>query len=123
MAGAAQRFEDVIAWQKARIFAVAVYRAAGQGCFARDFGLRDQICRAAAYLMSNIAEGFERRQPKEYRRFLLITKSSLAEARAQLYLAADLDYIDRSTADRLFAQSDEPARIIAGLRSAIGRDQ
>jgi four helix bundle protein len=121
MVGGSQRFEDVVAWQKARVFALAIYQVAEQGRFARDFGLRDQICRAAVSVMSNIAEGFARRRPVEYRNFLLISKASLAEVRSQLYLAMDLDYIDQLTGQRLLGQSDELARVIAGLRNAIGR--
>lgn len=54
------RFEDLRVWQKARQFSVAIYRTSGRGPFARDFGLRDQIRRAAVSVMSNIAEGFGR---------------------------------------------------------------
>ena len=52
-----ERFEDLIAWQKARLLTAEIYRVTSQGDFA--FGLRDQICRAAVSVMSNIAEGFE----------------------------------------------------------------
>jgi len=55
-----ERFEDLIAWQKARLLTAEIYRVTSQGHFARDFGLRDQICRAAVSVMSNIAESFER---------------------------------------------------------------
>jgi four helix bundle protein len=55
-----ERFEDLIAWQKARALSADIYRVTNQGDFARDFGLRDQICLAAVSVMSNIAEGFER---------------------------------------------------------------
>jgi four helix bundle protein len=50
------RFEELIAWQKARLLAAAIYRLTAQGAFSRDFGLRDQIQRAAVSVMSNIAE-------------------------------------------------------------------
>jgi len=53
------RFEDIVAWQKARELVREIYSASGQGRFVRDFGLRDQIQRAAGSIMHNIAEGFE----------------------------------------------------------------
>jgi four helix bundle protein len=52
-----ERFEDFIAWQKARTLTARIYKATGEGDFARDFGLKDQIRRAAVSIMSNIAEG------------------------------------------------------------------
>ena len=55
-----ERFEDIAAWQKTRELTRQIYRTSKTGEFARDFGLRDQICRAAVSIMSNIAEGFER---------------------------------------------------------------
>jgi four helix bundle protein len=54
------RFEDLIAWQKARSLTKQVYTVTSQGSFSRDYGLKDQIRRAAVSVMSNIAEGFER---------------------------------------------------------------
>ena len=64
------RFEDIEAWKKARELTNEVYRVTNEGAFAKDFGLRDQIRRAAVSVMSNIAEGFERRGDKEFSRFL-----------------------------------------------------
>ncbi len=61
------RFEDIEAWQGARALVKAIYDATGQGPFAHDYGLRDQIRRAAVSVMSNIAEGFERGSDKELR--------------------------------------------------------
>jgi four helix bundle protein len=72
-----QRFEDIIAWQKARQLTKAIYAVTRQEPFARDFGLRDQIQRAAVSIMSNIAEGFERMSSAEFHRFLLIIQSIL----------------------------------------------
>jgi four helix bundle protein len=58
--GTIQRFEDIEAWQKARELTNAVYSCSGKGAFAKDFGLRDQIRRAAVSIMSNMDEGFVR---------------------------------------------------------------
>ena len=55
-----EKFEDLIAWQKARRLTARIYKITGEGSFARDFNLKDQIRRAAVSIMSNIAEGFER---------------------------------------------------------------
>ncbi len=79
-----ERFEDLIAWQKARQLAAEIYRVTAQGDFSKDFGLRDQIRRAAVPAMSNIAEGFDRGSRSEFHQFLVIAKASCAEVRSQL---------------------------------------
>ena len=61
-----ERFEQIEAWQEARRLTNAIYELTSEGKFARDFGLRDQIRRAAVSVMSNIAEGFERGGDKEF---------------------------------------------------------
>jgi len=95
-----ERFEDIEAWEN-RGIAKNVYAACRQGGFSRDFGLRDQIQRAAVSIMSNIAEGFERGTNKEFIQFLFIAKGSAGEVRSQLYIALDLGYIKQDTFDSL----------------------
>lgn len=91
-----EKFEDLIAWQKARVLTRQVYLATRQGAFAKDFGLSSQIQRAAVSIMSNIAEGFERGKRGEFHQFLSIAKASCAEVRAQIYIAFDVGYINHS---------------------------
>ena len=88
-----ERFEDFVAWQKARKLTAIVYRVTNEGAFASDFGLKDQIRKAAVSSMSNLAEGFERGRPAEFHQFLSIAKGSCAELRAQLYVALDAGYL------------------------------
>jgi four helix bundle protein len=82
-----QRFEDLQAWQKARELVVVIYAMTREGEFAKDFGLRDQIQRAAVSIMSNLAEGFERGTRPDFHRFVVIAKASCAELRSQIYVA------------------------------------
>src|SRR5690348_13318326 len=98
-----ERFEDLIAWQKARMLAGEVYKVTRLGGFAKDFGLSGQIQRAAVSVMSNIAEGFERSRPGEFHQFLYTAKASCAEVRSQLYLALDIGYLNQQEFDRLLA--------------------
>ena len=123
MAEGVQRFEDLIAWQKARLLTAAIYRITSQGAFARDFGLRDQIRRAAVSVMSNIAEGFERGKSNEFHQFLCVAKASCAEVRSQLYVALDAAYTTRDEFDELSGLASETARVIGGLRSAVDRNR
>ena len=115
------RFEDVIAWQKARVLTARIYQVTGQGRFERDFGLKDQIRRAAVSIMSNIAEGFERGRPSEFHQFLSIAKGSCAELRSQLYIASDAGYLDREVFNELMTLAVEVGRIVGGLRAAVER--
>ena len=88
--GRVERFEDLVAWQKARELAKLIYGISGEGAFARDFGLRDQIRRASVSVMSNIAEGFDRASRAEFHRFLVIAKGSCAEGSAEDDLTANV---------------------------------
>ena len=115
------RFEDLVAWQKARLLTKAIYQAAGQPGFRRDFALRNQITRAAVSIMSNIAEGFERDRPGEFHQFLSVAKASCAELRSQLYIAFDVAYLTPEHFEQLLAQADEVARIVGGLRASVER--
>ncbi|HEY8205193.1 MAG TPA: four helix bundle protein [Pyrinomonadaceae bacterium] len=114
-------FQDLIAWQKARILTARIYRATAVGSFARDFGLKDQIRRAAVSVMSNIAEGFERGRPSEFHQFLSIAKGSCAELRSQLFVAFDAGYLKQADFDGLMDAAVEVARIIGGLRAGVQR--
>lgn len=89
-----EKFEELIAWQKARELTKQIYFATRQGAFARDFGLSGQIQRASVSIMSNIAEGFERSGLGKFHQFLSTSKASCAEVRSQLYVALDVGYLD-----------------------------
>src|SRR5918999_6567466 len=106
-----ERFEDFVAWQKARVLTADIYKVTSQGDFAKDFGLKDQIRRAAVSIMSNIAEGFERGRAAEFHQFLSIAKGSCAELRAQLYVALDVGYLDQPTFETLMSQATEVGQI------------
>ena len=118
-----ERFEDLIAWQKARQLTVEIYRITAQGEFARDFGLRDQIRRAAVSVMSNIAEGFDRGSRGEFHQFLVIAKASCAEVRSQLYIAQDVGYINQEIFNNVSSNAGELSRIIGGLRAAVQKQR
>ena len=118
-----ERFEDLIAWRKARELTRKIYEVTSQGAFTRDFGLRGQIQRASVSVMSNIAEGFERGGRNEFHYFLSTAKASCAEVRSQLYVALDVGYITQPTFKTLFEQAEEVARIIGGLRASVDRQR
>jgi four helix bundle protein len=113
-----QKFEDLIAWQKARELAREVYQVSRKDAFARDFGLSSQLQRAVVSIMSNIAEGYERSNPREFHHFLVIAKASCAEVRSQ-HLAMDIGYLNQEEFALLHRLAEEVGRIIGGLRAAV----
>ncbi|MCP9496059.1 MAG: four helix bundle protein [Pyrinomonadaceae bacterium MAG19_C2-C3] len=121
MSNRIERFEDFIAWQKARVLAAEIYKVTDEGKFAKDFGLRDQIRRAVVSVMSNIAEGFERGRATEFHQFLSIAKASCAELRSQLYIALDAGHLTQQAFDKLMRQAVEVGQIIGGLRASVER--
>jgi four helix bundle protein len=110
-----RRFEDLEAWKLARLIARDVYRLTRKGDFARDFGLRDQICRSAVSIMANIAEGFDRDGDKEFQNFLSIAKSSSGETRSLMYVALDQEYVTEDEFAAVTSRLVECSRVISGL--------
>jgi four helix bundle protein len=98
----AKTFEDMKVWQDSRDFVKSIYELTASNNFAKDYGLKDQIQRAAVSIMNNIAEGFERNNNKEFIVFLKYSKGSAGEIRSMLYVALDLNYISKSTFDEYY---------------------
>lgn len=117
------RFEDLVAWQKARELTKAIYIVTRKGEFAKDWGLAGQIQRAAVSVMSNLAEGFERSGQGEFHQFLSMSKASCAEVRSQLYVAFDIDYLNEDDFGKLMALAQEVARLTGALRAAVARQR
>jgi len=123
----AERFEDLKAWQKARELTRVAYRMSTNGAWAKDYGLRGQIQRAAVSAMSNIAEGFERRGDAEFHHSLSVAKGSAGEVRSQLYVALDQEYINAEGFEsaRKLAEdvSNLTAALIRYLKAKISRSK
>lgn len=107
-----QRFEDLLAWQKARLLVKEVYKNLGA---CHDSGFKDQIQRAAVSVLSNIAEGFESGTREEFLNYLYIAKASAGEVRAQLYAAFDIGYLNLETFTYLKGLAEECSKLISGF--------
>jgi four helix bundle protein len=106
-----QEFRELRVWQEAKHLAVQIYKVTASGKFSMDYGLRDQVQRAAVSVASNIAEGYERNSKKDFLRYLLISKGSLSELRTQLEIAMEIGYIDRNT----FAKIEDLCKKITAM--------
>lgn len=113
---AIQKFEDIIAWQKAQNLALKIYQSFSD---CRDYGFKDQITRAAVSVSNNIAEGFERGSSADFRRFVFMAKGSVSEIKSMLYLATGLDYLPAEDCKLLMEQTDEIRRILSGLINSL----
>ena len=87
-------FEELIIWQEARKFANNIYKLTKKFPKEELYGLTSQMRRAAVSVMSNIAEGFDRRTTKEFISFLVIARASVSEIQNDLYISLDLNYIN-----------------------------
>lgn len=110
------RFEDIIAWQKAKELTVEVYKHFEESKFN---SFNDQIQRASVSVMNNIAEGFERRTNKEFSQFLFFSKGSCGEVRSMLLLAIELKKISKEEGTRLVHMSEEISKIISGIIKSL----
>ena len=97
-----ETFEDLRVWQQGIELVKQIYLITKEGEISRDFGLRDQLRRAAVSVPTNIAEGFERRSRKEYVNFLNIAKGSAGEVRSLLRVALEVGYLNQSTYFQLY---------------------
>ncbi len=113
------KFEDIIAWQKARELCKIINAYTLYAEFSRDFKLVSQIKSSSGSAMDNIAEGFERGGNKEFIQFLFIAKGSVGETRSQLYRALDNEYITQEDFQKAYNLADEVGKLIRGLISHL----
>jgi len=109
---AIKRFEDLLVWQKAQDFSVAIYKSFSG---LKDYSFKDQISRASVSISNNIAEGFDRKTNPDFIRFLYFAISSNSEVRSMLYLSERLEYQNAEKVKQLVENSNEISRMLYGL--------
>jgi four helix bundle protein len=87
-------FENLRVWQDGCDLAVLIYKLVQEGRISRDYGLKDQMTRAAVSIPANVAEGKERETIPELLRYLYFSKGSAGELRTLLYIAHKIGYLD-----------------------------
>jgi four helix bundle protein len=107
------RFEEIEAWQMARSLTDLIYQLTRTGAFSKDYGLKDQACRAAMSILANIAEGFDAASRAEFARFLGYAQRSCSELQSELYVALDQHYMSDSEFIELY-------ELAAKTKSKIG---
>lgn len=107
-----EKFEDIIAWQKAKKLTLIIYKNFYNN---RDFGFKNQIQRASVSIMNNIAEGFERRGDKKFKHFLFISKGSCGEIRSMLYNAVQLEYLSKENFNIIYNLTIEVSKLLSGF--------
>jgi len=107
------RFEDIEAWQIGRALCRLVYDSVKKEKFSRDYGLKDQVCRASVSIMANISEGFDSGSRAEFIRFLSYAQRSCSELQSEFYVALDQEYITKEEFDEIYSLASK-------ARSKIG---
>jgi len=110
-----ERFEDIEACKAARKLAAGVYAVSNDTDLAKDFGLKDQLRRAAASVMANIAEGFDSRSDQEFVRFLSYAYRSASELQSHLYITLDQGYLDEVQFGQLYADTVGVKKLLNGF--------
>jgi len=114
-----KNFEEIEAWKEAKKLTFLIYKLTNNQSFSRDYGLKDQIQRAAVSCMSNIAEGFESDTNQQFIQFLIYTRRSSAEVKSILYVAAELRYINMQEFEGAYKQAEQVAKLTNGFISYL----
>ena len=109
-------FENLDVWKRSVDLSVRIYELF-RGC--KDYGFKDQICRASVSVPSNIAEGMERSSVKETIHFLHISKGSCAEVRTQLIIASRISYITENQSEELAREAKSISRMLHALAVSL----
>ena len=107
-------FKEIIAWKKGYQLTLLVYRLTARFPPCEEFGLKSQLRRASASIISNIAEGFKRNGKKDQLHFYNLSQSSLEEVKCQLMLAQDLGYLKLDDFKKTDDLADESGKILYG---------
>ena len=109
-------FENLEVWKKSCRLAVRLYKLL-KDC--RDFGLKNQMLRAAVSISSNIAEGSERDSAPDFQRFISIAKGSAAELRTQTYIAQKINILSDMEAQELIFELKAISKMLQALHNSL----
>ncbi|MEJ2354728.1 MAG: four helix bundle protein, partial [candidate division WOR-3 bacterium] len=112
-------FEDLDVWEAAHELVLEIYRITKSFPEEERFRLIDQLCRSAASIPANIAEGTGKKTLNEYIQFLYNARGSFEETRYHLILARDLDYVDKTEFDTLTKQCNSIGKMLNGLIKSL----
>jgi len=116
-------FEELTIWQEARELTNRIYILSKRFPKEELYGLTSQVRRASVSIMSNIAEGFNRRSTKEFINFLIISRASVSEVQNDLYISLDLKYIDKENFETIYNHAQKISmsinKLITYLRSQV----
>ena len=113
-------FENTEAWKASRALTNLVYALCWREPLARDFGLRDQLQRAAVSVMNNVAEGWESLHPAEKRQAYNLARRSCGEVRSMGYLLVDNKFVSEAEQGELSAHCVQAGKLISGLIRSLG---
>ena len=116
-----ERFEDIIAWQKARKLVAAIYKLTCTEPFRHDFALRNQLRSSAISIPANIAEGAAKRGSAEFRRFLDVAVGSFSEVSYALLFAHEVGFLSTEEYRRLDTVRSRAGKVLWGLYASIAR--
>lgn len=116
-------FRELNVWKESKKLAVKIYQITQKDAFKRDFGLRDQVRKAAVSIPSNISEGDERGSNREAVRFFYIAKGSLAELQTQLEIAYEIGYLNKEGLKDLLDESATIGKMLGSLIKARTKDK
>ncbi len=113
------RFKDLEIWKKSRKFCSKIYAITSKFPETENFGLTNQLRRAAVSIPSNIAEGSSRKSNKDFSRFLPITLGSAYEIETQLLISFDLKFIDKKKLDSLLNELNAIVKMTSKFKSTL----
>ena len=113
------KFEEIRAWQEARVLVNEIYQLTARPPLLRGFGLRDQLQRSAVSAMGKVAEGFDCDSHREFARFLGIARRSVVEVQSLLYVLGDVGYISQPTFKEVFQQAEKVKRLVGALKRSL----
>jgi len=118
-----ESFENLVVWKKAMDLVAKVYRLYQQSPLSKDWGIRDQLQRAAVSIPANIAEGYERGGRKEYIRYLTISIGSAGGLRCLLTVACQLKYLSKEVGVDVINDAVEVSKMLKGLINSLSPDR
>jgi four helix bundle protein len=114
-----ESFQELNVWKEAHKLVLEIYKVTKEFPKDEHFRLTDQLCRSAASIPANIAEGQSRQTTKEYMQFLYIARGSVAEIKYHLLLSKDLGYLEHSDYSRIVENYDRIGKMLNALITSL----